>query len=282
MKKIILLMLVTTFVFAGTINLTVSNCVDNGNGTVTFAVDMTSDSDLSGFQFTVDPGTALTSGAGASGGLAQDAGWLVQIGGNGTVLGFSMQGTVVSAQSSDANLTNLTFNSGDAGCNSGLNLVDAQPHDEISVWGITYEFGGHIFNSYECSDGVSEDFDACNGAGGSWDSVVLDYTWGNGVESNEGLYTIEDFKLGENFPNPFNPSTTISYDVATAGDLSLKVFNMRGQEVITLASGYHSVDVYAVTWNGTDRNGIEMPAGMYIYKLIADGFVQSNKMLFVK
>jgi hypothetical protein len=57
---------------------------------------------------------------------------------------------------------------------------------------------------------------------------------------------------------------------------------MRGQEVITLASGYHSVDSYAVTWNGTDRNGLEMPAGMYIYKLIADGFIQSNKMLFVK
>ena len=96
------------------------------------------------------------------------------------------------------------------------------------------------------------------------------------------MYLIKDFRLGENFPNPFNPSTTISYDVATAGDVSLKIFNMRGQEVNILASGYHSINSYMVTWNGTDRNGVEMPAGMYIYKLIADGFVQSNKMLFVK
>ena len=57
---------------------------------------------------------------------------------------------------------------------------------------------------------------------------------------------------------------------------------MKGQEINTLANGYHSVDSYSVQWDGTNNNGVEMPAGMYIYKLVADGFVQSNKMSFVK
>jgi flagellar hook assembly protein FlgD len=67
-----------------------------------------------------------------------------------------------------------------------------------------------------------------------------------------------------------------------AGKATLTIFNMKGQEINVLAQGYHNVDSYSVVWNGTDMYGVEMPAGMYIYKLVADGFVQSNKMLFVK
>nr|MBC8427848.1 T9SS type A sorting domain-containing protein [Candidatus Pelagibacter sp.] len=165
-----------------TIELLVSNCIENGDGTVTYAIDLQNESDLSGFQFTIDPGTYLTSGAGASGGLAQDMGWLVQIGGNGTVLGFSMQGTVITSQNNFENLTNLTFNTVDESlaCESGLQLIDAQPYDEVSIWGITYEFGGHYFNSYECSDGISMDFESCLYNGGSWDSIGLNYIWNPG------------------------------------------------------------------------------------------------------
>ena len=124
--------------------------------------------------------------------------------------------------------------------------------------------------------------DDCNNALEEWNIVVLDFTWDGASLLVDNLYSIKDYKLGENYPNPFNPSTAISYDVANAGDVSLIIYNMRGQEINTLASGYHSIYSYTVTWNGTDKSGIEMPAGMYIYKLIADGFLQSNKMLFVK
>ena len=149
MKRILLIILATTFVFTGTINLTVSNCADNGDGTVSFALDMQSDSDLYGFQFTVDPGTDLTAGGSASGGLAAGAGWLVQIGQNGTVLGFSMNGSSVAAQESAGNLTTLSFQ---GTCGSGLGLLDATPGDLINIWGYEYTFGGHSFSSFECSD----------------------------------------------------------------------------------------------------------------------------------
>lgn len=281
MKKILLSMLVAGVMFAGTANISVTDCTDNGDGTVSFALDMQNDSDLFGFQFTVDPGTALTAGAGASGGLAADAGWLVQIGQNGTVLGFSMNGSSVAAQETAANLTTLSF---EGTCGSGLGLLDAQPGDAVSVWGVDFTFGGHSFSSFECSDSMYGNIEDCTGAGHSWDSITLDYTWmSSSVESIEdNSYGIQEFKLNSNYPNPFNPSTTISYDIAMAGEATLTIFNMKGQEINVLAQGYHNVDSYSVVWNGTDMYGVEMPAGMYIYKLVADGFIQSNKMLFVK
>jgi hypothetical protein len=242
---------------------------------------MQSDADLFGFQFTVDPGTALTSGSGAAGGLAADAGWLVQIGQNGTVLGFSMNGSSIGVQENDANLTNLSF---EGTCSEGLGLLVAEPGQEVTVWDVVFTFGGHSFSSFECSDTMYDNIEDCTGAGYSWDSVTLDYTWmSSSTESiDEFTNVIKSFKLNSNYPNPFNPSTTINYDIAAAGEVKLAVFNMKGQEITVLAQGYHNIDSYSVVWNGVDMHGIEMPAGLYIYKLIADGFVQSNKMSFVK
>jgi len=281
MKKILLSILISGFMFAGMADLSVSGCTDNGDGTVTFALDMQSDAPLYGFQFTIDPGASLTAGAGASGGLAAGAGWLVQIGANATVLGFSMNGTSIDAQADASTLTELSF---EGSCDGGLNLFDAEPGETIQVWGTDFTFGGHSFSSFECTDPMYTTLDDCSGAGFSWDSTVLDYTWNSGTtESVEDFgQIIKEFKLNDNYPNPFNPSTTITYDVAIAGDVSLSIYNMKGQEINVLAQGYHSVDTYSVIWNGTDMNGAEMPAGLYIYKLVADGFVQSNKMSFVK
>ena len=278
------LLFAMTFVFAESINITVDSCTEDVDaGTVTFALNLQSDADLYGFQFTIDPGTLLTAGAGASGGLAADAGWLVQIGGNGTILGFSMQSTAVLAQSNSENLTNLTFSADAGACDEGLSLINAEPNDEVTVWGSTYNFTGHTFTSFGCSDPMYMTAEECDAALEEWDIVVLDFTW-DGVNplNLDDVYSIKKFNLGSNYPNPFNPSTTINYDVANAGDLSLIVYNMRGQEVNVLASGYHAVNTYSVVWDGTNINGIEMPAGMYIYKLVADGFSKSNKMLFVK
>jgi hypothetical protein len=281
MKRILLSILLMSALFAGSADLSVSSCSDNGDGTVTFVLDMQSDASLYGFQFTVDPGTSLTAGAGATGGAAMSAGWLVQIGANGTVLGFSMNGTSIDPQASPVTLTELSFS---GTCDGGLNLFDADPGATISVWGTEFTFGGHSFSSFECSDSMYSSLDDCTGAGFSWDSTVLDYTWSGGTTESVNSFSgnITEFKLGNNYPNPFNPSTTISYDIATAGDAVLSVYNMKGQEINVLAQGYHAVNSYSVSWDGKDFSGTEMPAGMYIYKLVSEGFTQSNKMLFVK
>jgi len=281
MKKIILALVTAGFLLAGTIDLSVSSCTDNGDGTVTFAIDMQGDSHLYGFQFTINPGVELTGQEGASGGLAGDTGWMVSMGNNGVVMGFSMSNTPIPAQSEATTLSNLNFT---GTCGGDLSLVDAELGSTISVWDWTGQFTGHIFETMVCTDPMYTDINDCTGAGHSWESESLMYTWtgmtSESVENGNGI--ISSFKLNENFPNPFNPSTTIAYDVAVAGEVSLTVFNMKGQEINTLVNGYHSVDSYSVQWDGTNNNGVEMPAGMYIYKLVADGFVQSNKMSFVK
>ncbi|MBU0559032.1 MAG: DUF5123 domain-containing protein [Bacteroidetes bacterium] len=101
-----------------------------------------------------------------------------------------------------------------------------------------------------------------------------------------GIPTV--FALEQNFPNPFNPSTTIKYALPVDANVSVRIYNVLGQEVITLirnvefAAGYQNV-----VWNGTNNNGENVSTGIYIYRIEAKGidgkdFVKSMKMMFLK
>jgi hypothetical protein len=103
--------------------------------------------------------------------------------------------------------------------------------------------------------------------------VLLDIS-GEDVPSN--------FSLSQAYPNPFNPSTTIEYAVASSADVSIIVYDMMGREVTTLVSGNHSPNNYSVVWNGMDNNGEVVSSGVYLYKMTSSNFVQMNKVLFVK
>jgi hypothetical protein len=85
-----------------------------------------------------------------------------------------------------------------------------------------------------------------------------------------------------NYPNPFNPSTTIRYALAADTYVSVKVYNMLGQEVATLVNGFQKAGEQSVIWNGTNNAGSTVASGLYIYKLQAGSVVLSEKMLFAK
>lgn len=91
-----------------------------------------------------------------------------------------------------------------------------------------------------------------------------------------------EFDLGANYPNPFNPTTTIRYAVPTESRVILRVYNMLGQEVRTLVNQVRSPGRYEVTWDGRNQAGHAVSSGVYIYRLEATNFVRSRKMLFVK
>lgn len=97
----------------------------------------------------------------------------------------------------------------------------------------------------------------------------------NGVDDNDALNY--SFELGQNFPNPFNPTTTISYQMPEAGFVSLKVYDMLGREVSTLVNEYKTQGSYSINFNASS-----LTSGVYVYQLKANGFTASKKMSLLK
>ena len=106
----------------------------------------------------------------------------------------------------------------------------------------------------------------------------------NGASASLMLQTLPAaFSLADNFPNPFNPATTIQYALPLAADVELTVYNVVGQVVRTLVAEHQGAGRYAVEWNATDDGGHSVSAGLYLYRLQAGGeFAEVKKMLLLK
>ena len=90
------------------------------------------------------------------------------------------------------------------------------------------------------------------------------------------------FSLEQNYPNPFNPTTTITFSVPTLGQVSVTVYNIIGQEIIRLVDGVVPAGTYQVSWDGRDAFGRAMTSGVYLYRITADQYTATRKMLMVK
>jgi len=90
------------------------------------------------------------------------------------------------------------------------------------------------------------------------------------------------FELGQNFPNPFNPATTIKYTLLQSGEVSLVIYNLSGQEVMRWDEDNISPGYYEKTWRGTNISGNRVSSGIYIYRILAGDFVQTRKMVLLK
>ena len=88
--------------------------------------------------------------------------------------------------------------------------------------------------------------------------------------------------LGKNYPNPFNPSTTIPFDITQAGNVTVKVYDMSGSLVKTLTADYKEAGSYNVIWNGLNNDGQKVASGQYIYKMSAPNFTDTKQMTFIK
>ena len=90
------------------------------------------------------------------------------------------------------------------------------------------------------------------------------------------------FALHTNWPNPFNPETTIAFDLPQAGSVELQVFDLLGQTVRTLVAQELSAGGHQVVWNGLDESGARVGSGVYFYRLQAGSQVQMRRMLLLK
>ena len=91
-----------------------------------------------------------------------------------------------------------------------------------------------------------------------------------------------DYTLSNNYPNPFNPSTNIQYSIPKNELVSLVVYNLLGQKVITLVNSELGAGNYNIVWNGKNEFGNKVASGIYIYQLTAGQFIQSKKMILMK
>jgi hypothetical protein len=99
---------------------------------------------------------------------------------------------------------------------------------------------------------------------------------------NNGVQIPDEFALQQNFPNPFNPTTAIAYTLKENSRVSLKIYNTLGQLVKTLVNSQQEAGVKTVQWDGTNEVGARVASGMYLYRLEANNFVQTKKMVLMK
>ena len=92
----------------------------------------------------------------------------------------------------------------------------------------------------------------------------------------------QSFELFQNFPNPFNPETQIKFGLPTASRVTLTIYNVLGQKVRTLVNGFLEAKVHTVRWDGRNDRGMQVPSGMYFYRLKAKGFIKTNRMLLIR
>jgi len=90
------------------------------------------------------------------------------------------------------------------------------------------------------------------------------------------------FSLSPNYPNPFNPSTRISYEVAVSGEVNLRIYNVLGQAVRTLVQDFRDTGKYTVEWDGKDEAGNNLPSGVYLFRFQAGGVSRVEKGMLIK
>ncbi len=92
----------------------------------------------------------------------------------------------------------------------------------------------------------------------------------------------ETFTLDQNFPNPFNSGMVIRFSLPQADEVELKVYNLAGQKIATLAQGLRQAGSYAIHWDGRDEQGRALASGLYFYRLQSAAQIKTRKLLLLR
>ncbi|MFC1539653.1 T9SS type A sorting domain-containing protein [Candidatus Latescibacterota bacterium] len=103
---------------------------------------------------------------------------------------------------------------------------------------------------------------------------VAAHTDGSGMEAFDALY--------ENYPNPFNPTTTIKYSLKENKHTKLVIYNSLGQVIRTLVHDVQDAGIHSVQWDGRDDNARHVSSGLYFYRLETGSFVKTQRMMLLE
>ena len=176
---------------------------------------------------------------------------------------------------------------GAAGFTFQINAIDGQVNGGGGVDKFRIKIkqtGGGVI--YDNQMGAGDNDDPTTALGGGSIKVhkaAVSKTTASGSEEDLSSGQIpESYGLEQNYPNPFNPSTTITFAVPEASEVTLAIYNLRGQLVRTLVSDQLSAGNHRVTWNGMDIQGNQVSSGVYLYQLRTAAFSQVKKMSLMR
>lgn len=145
----------------------------------------------------------------------------------------------------------------------------------------TYYFVGLIGHTYRVKVSAVNSFDIEGALSEASEDTTL-----SGVENTSGEKIPKVFSLEQNFPNPFNSTTAIRYQLSAVRGrpsiVTLRVYNVLGEEVKELVDGEKEPGYYMAVWNGRDNWGREVSSGIYYYQLQGGSFIRTRKMIFLK
>ena len=143
---------------------------------------------------------------------------------------------------------------------SDFNVVDSTVEESVTYYYtvMVTDFGGNLSEPSNYAQGIVE-------------VLAVD----------EGLLPIK-FALHQNFPNPFNPTTKINYDLPESGHVNISIFNITGRKIRSLVSGAQEAGFRSITWDATNDIGQPVSAGMYIYTIESKDFRATRKMVLLK
>ena len=143
--------------------------------------------------------------------------------------------------------------------------------------------GGTVVVAFALCAGTSQaDLQAVSQAAQAKYDLVLSPSAGIAEPAENAGVVGPVYALGQNAPNPFNPKTEISYQLAQAGPVSLAIYDASGRQVASIVHGAQPAGAYKVTWNGVDDGGRPVATGTYFCRLDAGGKTYSTRMVLLK
>ncbi|HDQ00639.1 MAG TPA: T9SS type A sorting domain-containing protein, partial [bacterium] len=91
-----------------------------------------------------------------------------------------------------------------------------------------------------------------------------------------------DYSLAQNYPNPFNAETEIQYYIPITAKVNLTIYNLLGEEIITLVDQKLQAGSHRVHWDGRDKKGFNLPTGIYLYRIQSENYTKTRKLALMK
>jgi len=222
----------------------ISNCFNRGN--------VIGEDDTGGLVGSIYAGNIIN---------CYSAGDVEGINGTGGLVGFSFNNIIISNSFWDVDISGLTFSSGGTGKTTAEMKMQS-----------TYTDAGWTFpNPWSINPDINQGYPYLNyETNVSNDEIAIDTP------------QLTEAVLHSAYPNPFNPSTTISFDLTSPSEVKIDIYNVKGQFVKNIANNAYNTGSHTVVWDGRDYKGNHCGSGVFFYKMTAGKRTKTRKMMMIK